>query len=111
MVTVHLVSVILTGKTRVVVIVGMDSAVTQQDIVLVVTVQTTHVYTESGRNRGVHKSGDTTESVVNSTPNLTVHQASVILTGINRVVVVLVMDDVVKKTNIVFVGTAQTISY
>ena len=85
--TVQLVSVILTGINRVVVIGGKESVVTQQNIVLVGTVQTTHVYTESGKNQEVHRSGDTTEGVVETTPYLTVHLVSVILTVKNLAVV------------------------
>ena len=61
---VHLVSVILTEINRVAVVIGMESVVTQQHIVLVVPVQTTHVYTESGKNQEVHRSGGMTGSVV-----------------------------------------------
>ena len=85
--TVHLVSVILTVIYRVVVIGGKESVVTLQNIVLARTVQTTHVYTETGGNQMVHRSGDTTEGVVETTPYLTVHLVSVILTVINLAVV------------------------
>ena len=43
----------------------------------------------------VHRSGDTTGSVVVTTPYLTVHLVSVILTGINRVVVRIGMESVI----------------
>ena len=84
--TVHLLSVIPTEKNRVVVIGGLDGVVTQQELVLVITVQTTHVYTESGKNQEVHRSGDMTGSVVVTTPYLTVHLLSVIPTEKHRVV-------------------------
>ena len=54
--TIHLVSVILTVINRVVAILGMEGVATQQNIVLVTTVQTTHVYTETGKNQEVHRS-------------------------------------------------------
>ena len=63
-VTLHLASVILTGKNRVVVILSMGGVVTQQDIVLVLAVQTTHVYTKTGKNQDVNRNGDTTGCVV-----------------------------------------------
>ena len=99
--TVNLVSVILMGINRVVVVVGVESVVTLQNIVPVVTVQTTHVYTESGKNQEVHRSGDLTGSVVQTTRYLTVHLVSVILMGINRVVVVNGVESVVTLQNIV----------
>ena len=80
-------SVILTGINRVVVVDGMESVETLQIIVLVTTVQTTDVYTKSGEIQMEHRSGDTTDSVVVTTPYLTVHLVSVILTGRTRVVV------------------------
>ena len=106
--TVHLVSVILTGINRVVVIGGMESVVTQKNSVLVGNVKTTHVYTESGKKQEVHRSGDTTESVVITTSYLTAHLLSVILTEISRVVIVIGMETVVTQQNIVLVGTVQT---
>ena len=45
----------------------------------------------------VHRSGDMTEGVVVNTSYLTVHLVSVILTGINRVVVVVGMESVVTQ--------------
>ena len=101
--TVHLVSVILTGIDRVVVVVFLESVVTLLNIVLVNTVQTTDVYTENGMNQMVHRNGDTTGGVVGSTPYLTVHLVSVILTGINRVVVIGEMDGVLTLNHIVCV--------
>ena len=81
--TVQLLSVILTGKTRVVVIRGMKSAVTRQNIVLVIAVQTSVVYTESGGSQEAYKNGDTTVNaeVLVYDPYLTVQLLSVILTG------------------------------
>ena len=79
---------ILTEINRVVVELGMDIVVTQQHIVLVVPVQTTHVYTKTGKNQEVHRNGDTTGSVVNTISYLTVQLVSVIPTGINRAVVI-----------------------
>ena len=106
--TVHLLSVILTGRTRVVVVALLESVVIRQDIVLVGGVQTTHVYTGTGKNQEVHKSGGVTESVVETSPYLTVHVLSVILTGIIRVVVVAIWVSVVTLQNIVLVGRVQT---
>ena len=109
--TVHLVSVILTGINRVVVIVGMESVVTLLNIALVMAVQTTDVYAESGENQEVHRSGDTTGGVVVTTAYMTVHLVIVILTGINRVVVIGGMESVVTLPNIVLVMAVQTLSY
>ena len=53
----------------------------------------------------VTPSGDTTGSVVVTTAYMTVHLVSVILTGINRVVVVDGMESVVTLLNIVLVKT------
>ena len=82
----YLLSVIHMGRTRVVVIRGLDSVITQQELVLVVAVQITHVYTKSGKNQEVRRSGDMTGGVVENTPCLTVHLLSVIPTEKNRVV-------------------------
>ena len=60
-------------------------------------------------NQMVHRDGDTTGSVVVSTAYLTVHLVSVILTGIDRVVVG--MESVGTLLNIVFVIAVQTTSY
>ena len=106
--TVHTLSVILTGINRVVIVRGMESVVTLQDIVLVEAVQTTHVYTETGKNQEVHKSGDMTGSVVETTHYLTEHLVSVILMVRIRVVVVVVRDSVVTQQHIVLVVTVQT---
>ena len=76
--TVQLLSVILTGKTRVVV--EVDGVVTQWNIVLVTAVQTTSLQS-GGENLEVLKCGGTTESVVEATPYQTVQLLSVILTG------------------------------
>ena len=62
-----------------------------QNIVLVKTVQITDVYTESGENQMVHRSGDTTGGVVETIAYLTVHLVSVILTGMIRVVIMRVV--------------------
>ena len=69
------------------------------------TAQTTGLYTENGENQEVHRSGDTTGSVVVGTPYLTVHLVSVILTEINRVAIVIDMEDVVTLQIIVLVET------
>ena len=102
--TVQLVSAILTGIDHVVVFIA--TVVEQQKVVLVRTVQTTHVYTESGKNLEAHKSGDMTGGVVYTSPYLTVHQVSVILTGINRVV--MSMENVVPEKRIVHARTVLT---
>ena len=86
-------------------------ATISKNFVLVGNVQTTHVYTESLKNQEVHRSGDMTEGVVDFTPYLTVHPVSVILTGINRVVIMSGGESVVTQHNIVFVVTAQTTSF
>ena len=90
------------------VVVTLGGVVTPHNIVLVVTVQTTHVYTEIGKNQEVQKSGDTTEGVVDTSPYLTVHLLSVILTGINRVVVGGMVESVVTQQHIVPVVPVQT---
>ena len=82
-----LLNVILTEFIRVVIAGGKESVVTQQIIALVRIAQTTNVFTKSGMNQMVHRSGDTTEGVVNGTLYLTVHLLNVILTGNIRVVV------------------------
>ena len=101
----------VTQTERNLVVVSMVSVVILQNIVLVKTVQITDVYTESGENQMVHRSGDMTEGVVVTTPYLTVHLVSVILTGINRVVVMVGMESVVTLLNIVLVNTVQTTNY
>ena len=103
-----LVSAILTEINHVVVVVAVESVVTLQNIVLVKTVQTTDVYTESGENQMVHRSGDTTGGVVVTTAYLTVQMFSVILTEINRVVVIGGKESVVTQQHIVLVRTVQT---
>ena len=82
--TVQMLNVILTGRTRVVVV---DGVVTRQKIALVGTVQTTSLLGIGG-NQEVRRSGDTTGGVVKTTLYLMVHLVSVILTVINRVVVI-----------------------
>ena len=103
--TVHLVSVIPAGINRVVIV--MESVVTVENIVLVVAVQTTSLLGIGG-NQEVHRSGDKTRSVVVTTAYLTVHLVSVLLTGINRVAVVVGMEGVVTLQDIAFVKTVQT---
>ena len=108
--TVHMVSVILTGRTLVVVIRGMESVVTLHNIVLVRTVQIIEFCTKIGKNREAPKSGEMTVSVVVTTPYLMVHLVSVILTGRNRVVTVRGMESVVTQQDIVPVEAVQTTS-
>ena len=106
--TVHLVSVILTGINHVVVIIGVEIVVELQHIALVIPVQTTHVYTETGKNQMVYRSGDTIQGVVVTPPYLTVHLVSVILTEINHVVVIIGMEIVVELQHIALVLPVQT---
>ena len=102
-------NVILTGKTRVVIAVGMENVETQQIIALVRIVQTLHVCTKSGKNLMVHKSGDTMEGVVFISHYLTVHLLNVILTGNILVVKAEGTENVVRQHNIVRVSTVQTL--
>ena len=99
----YLLSVIHMGGTRVVVIGGMEDVVTSQELVLVLAVQTPHVYTETGKNQMVHRSGDMTGGVVLTIPYLTVHLLSVIHMGGTRVVVIGGMEGVVTQQNFVLV--------
>ena len=78
--TVHVVSVILTVITRVVAITVGESVVTLLNIVSVHPAQTTNVCTQSGGKQMVLKSGDMTGCVEVTSPYLTVHLVSVILT-------------------------------
>ena len=98
--TVHLLNVILTGINRVV-IVKTERVVTQMNIVIVTAVLTTS-YSKTGMTLMVHKSGGMTGSVVVTTPYLTVHRLSVILTGNTRVAVYC-LDVVVTQQIIVIV--------
>ena len=103
--TVHLQSAILTEINHVVV--GEDGVLAQHMIVLVVTAQTTSLKS-GGKNQGGHKSGGTTAGVVVTTLYQMVHQQSVILVEINRVVVL--QNGVVTHLNIVPVVPVQTTS-
>ena len=107
--TVQLLSVILTGKHRVAVMLRKESVVTQQNIVLVTAVQTTSLLS-GGENQEEHKCGETTESVVfpTGTAFLTAELLSVILTERTRVVVMLRKESVVTVKNIVLVSDVQT---
>ena len=78
---VYQVSVILTEITRVVMIFGMDAAVTRQSIVLASFVPTIGPFTKTGENLEERRNGDMTENVAKTVPYLTVHQHNVILTG------------------------------
>ena len=106
--TIHLLNVSLTGINRVAVVFGLESVAILQNIVCVVPVQTTHVYTETGKNQEVHRSGDMTGGVVDTSPYLTVHLFSVILTGINPAAMMIGMETVVARLNIVLVHTVRT---
>ena len=101
-------NVILTGINRVAVMDGMGIVVTLQNIVLVGPVLTTELYTKTGENQEENRGGGTTKSVVVTTPYLTVQLPSVILTVINRVVVVVWMENVVTQRNFVLVVTVPT---
>ena len=57
-------SVILVARNRAVIVKEMEHVVTQQNTVLVHSVQITDVYTESGKNQEGKRSGDMMESVV-----------------------------------------------
>ena len=85
--TVHPVSVTLTGINRVVVVSGMESVVTLLRFAPVFTVQTTGVFTENGESQMAPRNGDMTGSVVGTTPYLTVHLANVTLIASIRVVI------------------------
>ena len=104
---VRLLSVILTGRTRAVVINGMESVVTRDNIVLVSTAQITSLKS-GGENQEVR--GGTTENVVWSTSYQTVKLLNVTLTGITRVVVVDGMESVVTRQSIVLAGAVLTTS-
>ena len=97
-----------TGRTHAVMNCGMESVVTRQNIVLVVTAQTTEKYIGSGENLQAHKGGGTTESVVANGFWLMEKLQNVTLTVITRVVVIGTMESVVTRRNIVLVVTAQT---
>jgi len=84
--TVQLVSVILTGIIRVV-LDGLEFVGTRIKIVIVSTVRTTDASSENGMNQMVHRSGDMMVDVVLKMSYLMAHQVSVILMGINHVVI------------------------
>ena len=106
--TVHLVSVILMESTLAVMMSSGDSVATPNIMIVLVTPVQTTGYSKTGMNQMAHRSGDTTGSVVDTTPYLTVHLVSVILTGKNRVVAIIRMDIVVTVHSIVLVKIVWT---
>ena len=104
-----LLNVILTEFIRVVIAGGKESVVTQQIIVPVSTVQTTHVFTKSGQNQMVHRSGDMTGCVVKSTLYLTIHLLNVILTEVYRVVIAGCTENAETQQIIALVRIVQTL--
>ena len=77
-------SVTLTVKILAVILVGLANVETRQNIVPVRIVLTIGLYTGTGENQEVGKSGGMTEGVVVLTPYLTVHLQSAILTVKSR---------------------------
>ena len=104
--TVQLLNVIQMGNTRAVVIVGVESVVTQPNIVLVRTVKTSNLQ-NCGERRRVKRSGETTESVVITTAYQMVLLLSVTLTERAHAVVIYGMEFVVTRQNIALVNTVQ----
>ena len=85
---VRLLSVTLMGRTRVVVVLIMDGVVTQQNIVLVETVQIIELYTVNGERQAANKNGDMTGCVAIGDPYLMEHQQSVTQTEKNLAVMI-----------------------
>ena len=89
-------SVIRRGDIHVVVILGMESVVTRQTIVLARIVKTSNLQNGGGSQK-LNRSGEMMEDVVTTTVYLMVQLPNVTLTGITRVVLILGMGFVLTR--------------